>query len=114
MLLVGRNMKKLSIKELNKLSTKRLLNYYRLQRRHKYAYICPCCEEFLWVVDNKNEYMKKDYEELLVYLNDIKKMLNKREHVQKQHQKRSSICELKECLKSCTKKNRRNQCLVSV
>jgi hypothetical protein len=107
-------MKKLSIEELTKLSTKRLLNYYRLQRRHKYSYICPCCDEFLWDIHESDMYLKKDYDILMEYLAVIKEILNKREHVQKSHQKSNNICKLKECLKSCTKKNRRNQCLIGV
>lgn len=105
-------MKKLSIEQLNKLSTKRLLNYYRLQRRHKYAYICSCCGEFLWDIGEANMDLKREYETFMKYLGSIKEILNKREHVQKPHQKSNNICELKACLKNCIKKNRRNQCLV--
>jgi hypothetical protein len=105
-------MKKLSIEELNKLSTERLLNYYRLQRRQKYGYICSCCGEFLWDLHESDKYLKKDYDVLMTYLKAIKGILNKREHIQKPRQKHDNICELKKCLKSCTKNNRRNQCLV--
>ncbi len=67
----------LSIEQLSKLTTKRLLAYYKKHRRVRWFGMCSCCGEKNPI--NKEE--KLFFEDLEQYANNIQKLLNTREHV---------------------------------
>lgn len=76
-----------SKEQLNKLTTKRLLSYYKAERKRmlkfKSSHTCKCCGMTDWEMD-PNEYtsmLSKQYYDKLVYLDSIKEVLNTREHV---------------------------------
>jgi hypothetical protein len=74
-------------KQLEKLSTKRLLSYYKAERKRLYkfkgSHTCECCGMTDWEMKT-NDYTKmlsKQYYDKLIYLDMIKSVLDKREHV---------------------------------
>ena len=83
-----RKVKFLSLEELEKLNTKRLLTFYKKEREMYYRFIggqsCDCCGERMVNLYPNDEYYKnagKLEEEWDSYLKQIKELLNKREHV---------------------------------
>lgn len=71
---------------LNKMSTQRLLNYYRRIRGKKYAYFCDCgCGEPLWEI-GYGEHLENEYNELINYLDSVKNILSNREHLKNKKQ----------------------------
>lgn len=72
----------LTIEEANRLSTKRLLTYYK-KYGHNWSskFVCDCCGEFLWEIYVEHEQDKEEYSKLEKYWNDIKNILDTREHV---------------------------------
>ena len=78
------------IKEIEKLSTKRLLSYYKARRKNRYAfyssYTCDCCGESSWDLypnDKSYQEAKKELEILDSHLEQVRDLLNKREHVKR-------------------------------
>lgn len=70
---------------LDNLSTKRLLNYYRAERKrfYTYGYWCDCgCDDFIWNVRPSSIHIKKKYDEHLKYLDKLKTLLDTREHIE--------------------------------
>ena len=83
--------------QLEKLTTKRLLAYYKAERRRmirfKNSHTCECCGETDWDMlcmdknykDNVEEkyirMLRKQYYNMLSYLETIKTVLDTREHV---------------------------------
>lgn len=68
----------------NKLTTKRLLNHYRAERKKYYKRICQyctCCQEPIWVLQPSYSHYKELSKEMENYLNGIKKELNNRNNV---------------------------------
>ncbi len=79
-----------SPKFLDKLTTKRLLSYYKARKKDLYKLIsrntCECCGQLSWELDSKDKSNLKDKEEfyeLNRHLKVIKLLLDKREHVKK-------------------------------
>ena len=72
-------MNKLIVEEANKLSTVRLLTYYK-KYGHSWIgkYYCGCCGEFLCSGGYCSE---KDYKKEKAYWDSIKDILNNREHI---------------------------------
>ena len=85
--MIMRTITKKSFKLLNKLTTKRLLAYYKAERKRMMIFLsdhtCDCgCGEIDWDLNTdmyKQE--KKHADEWDVYLGVIKSVLEKREHV---------------------------------
>ena len=76
-----------TIEELKKMNTKRLLKYYKAERKRFYAagYWCDCgCGEMIWDVNTSYIDMEQKYDEHFEYLTLIKSELNSREHVSKE------------------------------
>ena len=73
--------------ELKKLNTKRLLHYYKTERKRFYSkgYWCDCgCGEFIWETRSNIQScvnMESEYKEDVEYLELIKSELNIREHI---------------------------------
>lgn len=85
-------MKKLELnkktkEELENLSTKRLLAYYKSERKRMIQYessqTCYCCGSASWHLynDEATKNAEKKYNEWKAYLETIKSVLNTREHV---------------------------------
>lgn len=75
-----------TLTQLNGISTKNLLRYYKAERSRFYAagYFCDCgCHYMIWEARNGQEDMEAKYNEHLDYLNLIKSVLNTREHIKK-------------------------------
>jgi hypothetical protein len=92
-----------SKEQLEKLTTKRLLAYYKAERkrliRFKNSHTCECCGETDWDltcrdkswinhteqddVKKRIQMLGRQYFDKLIYLDMIKEILNKREHVEK-------------------------------
>jgi len=85
-----------SKEQLEKLTTKRLLAYYKAERRRmirfKNNHTCECCGQTDWELtcldknwrDQPKDYvimLSKQYYDKLAYLDIIKTILDKREHV---------------------------------
>lgn len=68
----------LSIEKCKKLTTKRLLSYYKKCRSKRYYGICGCCGEIPHDKDGKIQKLQDQYSE---HLDKIKAILNSREHV---------------------------------
>lgn len=73
---------------LKKLSTQRLLTLYRIERKkfNTRGYFCACCGEPMWKFVG-HEHLEKEYDDWLKRLNDIKAILNTREHVKRGNKK---------------------------
>jgi|WetSurMetagenome_2_1015567.scaffolds.fasta_scaffold294659_1 hypothetical protein len=74
------------ISELKKLNTKRLLAFYRSERKkfHCAGYWNSDCEEFIWeLYSKKYGYMKEEYQKWVKRLEDIKEILRDREHIER-------------------------------
>lgn len=77
--------------ELESLSTKNLLAYYKAERQRLFKFIarhtCDCgCGETSWDLNSRSENagaLKKEYDNRSAYVKSIKILLNKREHVTK-------------------------------
>lgn len=75
-------------KQLEQLSTKRLFAYYKAERHRKIRHIasctCECCGEASWDL-YPNEEAEKKHKKLIQdredYLNLIKSVLDRREHI---------------------------------
>lgn len=86
-----RKEKFLTIHELSRLNTKRLLDFYKKERLKYFRFsggmYCDCCGEAYSVLYPKDEFYTKEQpkiaEEWKVYVGEIKELLNKREHVEK-------------------------------
>lgn len=78
-------MVRLLVDQLKKMPTGRLLNHYRKERRGRYLGRCGCgCEEYLWdIYPDAYQAEKIAHNEIVEYLDTIKSILNKREHVNK-------------------------------
>jgi hypothetical protein len=76
-----------TIDELERLPTKRLLSYFKSERKRFLCagFTCDCCNEFWWNISDKYKNMKIQYEDWTTRLNSIKSLLNKREHIKKKH-----------------------------
>ena len=75
---------KKSIKELQNLNTKNLLQFYKAERKRFYGsgYWCSCgCGEFIWEVRTSQMVMEQKYNEHKDFLSLIKTELNNREHI---------------------------------
>lgn len=76
---------KKSLDELESLNTKRLLAYYRAERKRYNRRVlectCQCCGEFIWNLYPVFSEEKAVHDEHLAYVTLIKGMLDKREHV---------------------------------
>ena len=80
--------------ELEKLNTKRLLAYYKAERRRYNKeinkFICECCGEYMWDIYPKYWTKREKIEKKLSwrnhqkYLKFIKKILSTREHINKE------------------------------
>lgn len=77
-----------TIEELKKLNTKRLLSFYKKERKRFYRFIggmsCDCCGERMSHLYPNDEYYKNAgivEKEWDAYLKQIKEVLNEREHV---------------------------------
>lgn len=72
-----------SLDKAKKLTTKRLLAYYKKHgNKWKGRFYCRCCGEPLWEIKPDGEHYKKEYEDLESYWNSIKNILNAREHIE--------------------------------
>lgn len=78
------------IKEVDKLSTKRLLLYYKARRKERISfvnsYICDCCGEATWDLYPNNNLEKQAKAEMNIiekHLEEVKELLSKREHIKK-------------------------------
>ena len=71
------------IEFLKTLSTKRLLAYYVAERKkyHNTCFFCSCCGTPMWKLGE--EYKEKEYKEWVERLENIRRILNTREHVVK-------------------------------
>ena len=69
----------ISIENLDKLPTHRLLAYFKKNRGLRYSGICPCCGERY--PEDKEE--KQYYDDCELYVQQIKELLNTREHVER-------------------------------
>lgn len=77
-------MSRKDIIEIKRLNTKRLLAYYKAERKRFYnsGYICGCgCGEYVWNIYSEEKYMETKHNEHKKYLELIKSELNNREHV---------------------------------
>jgi len=78
---------KKTTEDLEKLNTKNLLAYYKAERERFYSFTatnrCECCGDFYWDIDKKYDNDKLLYNDWDNYLENIKLILNKREHVQR-------------------------------
>jgi hypothetical protein len=68
------------LKDILKLPTKRLLNCYKIERKHSYGYRCGCCGEWLWIVQDL-PHLKEEYAAFEIRLEALKKELSNREHI---------------------------------
>jgi len=74
-------MTKLTIEQAEKLTTKRLLKYYKKYSRSWSAkYFCDCCGTPMWDL-YPSDGSKERFDEENSYWNSIKGILNTREHV---------------------------------
>ena len=83
-----------SNKELESINTKNLLRYFKAERKRFFSFkaqhTCYCgCGEMSWDLRRKDEALSKydnknknQYESYQKYLDKIKDVLNKREHIQ--------------------------------
>ena len=78
------------IKEVDNLSTKRLLSYYKARRKERISFMnhhtCDCCGSSTWELYPKDEASKKAQIEMDIiekHLEEVKELLSKREHVKK-------------------------------
>ena len=79
------------IKEIEKLSTKRLLSYYKARRMDRISFershTCDLCGELEWNCDSSDEEHSKktlnEYKFIKQHLEEVRKLLNKREHVKR-------------------------------
>jgi hypothetical protein len=79
------------IKDIDKLSTKRLLAYYKARRKDRISFershTCDLCGELDWNCDSsKEEHSKKslnEYRFIEQHLKEVKELLSKREHVRR-------------------------------
>lgn len=76
------------IESLKKLSTERLLSYYKARRKEKFkfysSHCCECCGELTWELKPDSSYSiraKKTYEDMEIHLARVKDMLRNREHI---------------------------------
>jgi hypothetical protein len=77
-----------NIKDIDKLSTKRLLSYYKARRKDRISFIssytCDCCGESAWDLYEKDYTKeKKIIETMENHLKEVKELLSKREHVRR-------------------------------
>jgi len=77
-----------TIEELDKLNTKRLLAFYKKERVKYFRFSgnmhCPCCGDLYTEINPDDEYYKKMIDiapQWKMYVDKIKELLNKREHV---------------------------------
>lgn len=82
--------KEKSEQELEKMNTKNLLAYYKAERKRYWSFyntkVCDCCGEII----GDKEFIKQaehDIQIREIYLNRIKSILSKREHVKKNNLK---------------------------
>ncbi len=67
----------LTIESADKLPTHRLLTYFKKYRTMRYAGICGCCGERY----PRDEDQKQYYDDCGIYIDQLKKILDNREHV---------------------------------
>jgi hypothetical protein len=79
--------------ELEKLPTRRLLAFYRVERRKldNEGYWDSTCEEWVWDTKTEYEHLKAVYESWVSRLEAIKAILGTREHVQKRVLKKGTF-----------------------
>lgn len=100
--------KTLTGEHLNGLNTKNLLAYYKAERKRffktKSQYICDCCGECSWDLYPKDyTFEKEQFGKWNLYLENIKKILSKREHVNvrmDKHQNRATTYRRRICCKN--------------
>lgn len=100
------------LKDIMALPTKRLLTYYKLERRsfYKGGFICSCCGEYMWDIHTSCEYLKKDYQDWTARLEIIKAELNTREHVPVKNKKTKIYLGGRTAkLRRCTAVHKRNE-----
>lgn len=68
---------------LDTLTTKRLLEYYRKQRKARK--LCHSDKSYIYYTD-------MELAEWDLHLEDVKKLLDKREHIEKEHDEKDFIC----------------------
>lgn len=78
------------IKEVDKLSTKRLLSYYKSRRKEKISFVashtCDCCGEATWDLypnDKEEIIANEQYTIISNHLKEVKELLSKREHIKR-------------------------------
>ena len=72
----------LSVEQLEKLSTKRLLAYHKKKRKYLYTNMCDCgCGEQMWEINTGYEREEKEHKILQDNLDIVKKILKTREHI---------------------------------
>ena len=78
------------IKEVDKLSTKRLLSYYKARRKESISFvsshICDCCGEATWYLYPNDDAEKIALEQYVIisnHLKEVKELLGKREHIKR-------------------------------
>ena len=71
--------------DLKKLSSERLLSFYKKERKRfnrAGRWVCGCCGELLWdLYPKKYKYLEAEYNAEKAWLLEIKKELNTREHI---------------------------------
>jgi hypothetical protein len=79
-----------NIKDIDKLSTKRLLSYYKARRKDRISFLnshtCDCCGWTTWDFHPKEKYAieaKNELDILEKHLEEVKELLSKREHVRR-------------------------------
>ncbi len=75
-----------TLKELETINTKNLLKYYQAERKRFYGagFFCDCgCEGYVWEAVDNQEDVKKRHDDWIKYLDLIKSVLSKREHIEK-------------------------------
>lgn len=78
------------IKDIDKLSTKRLLSYYKARRKEKIDFInsyscdrCGCTTWELYPKDESSKRLKIEMDNIENHLKEVKKFLSKREHIRR-------------------------------
>lgn len=78
---------------LKKLSTQRLLTYYRIERKKVKGgnYFYDCCGEPLWKIHDSYKDLEQEYNDWCKRLEEIKAILNTREHIERKTTKQKSF-----------------------
>lgn len=72
----------LNVEQLEKLNTKRLLAYQKKKRKYLYTNKCDCgCEDYMWNIVSGYEKEEKEHKILQDNLDEVKRILKTREHV---------------------------------